>query len=74
MSPEEWRAGRRLSQDALAKLLGIAGKNPARTWQRWESGIRQPPLSIIVKVEALSDGKVTAASWVAARQKAQAAA
>lgn len=67
MSPEEWRRGRKLSQEALAKLLGLSGKNPARTWQRWERGDRQPPLSIIAKVETLSDGKVTTRSWIDVR-------
>lgn len=67
MSPQEWRTGRGLSQDALAKLLGLSGKNPARTWQRWEVGDRQPPLSIIAKLEALSDGRVTTRSWIAVR-------
>lgn len=67
MSPEEWRRGRKLSQEALARLLGLSGKNPARTWQRWESGDRQPPLSIIAKVEALSDGRVTTRSWLDVR-------
>lgn len=74
MSPEEWRTGRKLSQDALAKLLGLSGQNPGRTWQRWERGERQPPLSIIAKVETLSDGKVTTRSWVEARARARATA
>lgn len=68
MSPEDWRKSRNLSQDAIARLLGINGKNPATTWQRWESGKRQPPLTIVVKVETLSDGQVNARSWIDLRQ------
>lgn len=64
MSPEEWRRECGLSQEALARLLGISGKNPARTWQRWEIGDREPPLTVVEKIEALSDGRVNTAAWV----------
>lgn len=69
--PAQWRALQKLSQDSVAKSLGIAGKNPARTWHRWESGERQPPLTIVLRIEAMSNGLVTTASWVAARNAFQ---
>jgi len=67
MSPEEWRLSNGWSQAFIAQALGLTGRNPARTWQRWESGERQPPLRVIRKVEVLSDGKVTMLSWIALR-------
>ena len=69
MSPEQWRNSRGLSQSAMARVLGVSGKNPARTWQRWESGERQPPLKVIRKVETLTDGKVTMLSWIELRSE-----
>ncbi|MCF1744754.1 helix-turn-helix domain-containing protein [Paradevosia shaoguanensis] len=68
MSPLEWRTDQKLSQAAVAKMLGIVGKNPATTWQRWESGKREPPLSVVAKIEILSDGKVTLHSWTQLRR------
>lgn len=74
MSPREWRAGNRWSQAKIAEMLGISGKNPAMTWHRWESGKREPPLSVVAKIEALSDGKVTLHSWTRLRQQVEVAA
>ena len=68
MSPSEWRAAQQFSQEKIAILFGVRGANPARTWQRWERGERSPPLSVVSKLEALSDGKVSARSWVDVRQ------
>lgn len=68
MLPQEWRRNQHFSQEKIALLFGISGNNPARTWQRWESGERSPPLSVITKMEALSDGKVTTKSWLDVRQ------
>lgn len=67
MSPEQWRKANNLSQDAVARMIGLTGKNPARTWQRWESGERQPPLTVIAKIEVLSDGAVNTTSWIKLR-------
>ena len=53
---------------AVAKQLNIVGRNPARTWQRYETGERNPPLGIVVKVEAMSEGLVTSASWLQVQQ------
>jgi transcriptional regulator with XRE-family HTH domain len=68
MLPIEWRAQAGLSQDSVARFLGLAGRNPARTWSRYERGERQPRIDMIVAVEKLSKGKVTAKSWAEARE------
>lgn len=76
MKPAEWRRNAGLSQASVAKLVGIEGKNPSRTWQRYETGERQPRADVIAAVERVSKGKVTAKSWtevIAARQPAGAA-
>lgn len=63
MLPAEWRRASGLSQADVAKLLGLTGKNPARTWQRYETGERQPRSNVIGAVERISKRKVTARSW-----------
>jgi transcriptional regulator with XRE-family HTH domain len=68
MLPQDWRKSRQFSQENVANMLGIKGKNPARTWQRWESGERKPPLAVMMKIEALTDGKVTITSWMKVRE------
>lgn len=65
MSPHDWRVGAELTQASVAKLLGIAGRNPASTWQKWEAGKLQPPLRVIQAVERLSRGKVCLDDWIA---------
>lgn len=69
MSPEEWRKGRRLSQDAVARLVGVRGRNPASTWSKWERGYREPPLAVVAKIEVLSDGLVDTRSWIKIQTK-----
>ncbi|UDU18841.1 hypothetical protein [Sinorhizobium meliloti] len=56
---------------SIASMLGIAGKNPSRTWQRYETGEREPPITIIAKLEMISDGSVNSASWMQVRQAFQ---
>ena len=74
MLPQEWRRSSGLSQAEVAKLLGLEGKNPSRTWQRYETGERQPRPNVIVAVQRISKGKVTARSWETVRlQREQAA-
>lgn len=67
-SPLVWRHGEKLSQEAAARRVGISGKNPARTWQRWESGQLEPPLAVVITVEQISAGAVTAQAWAVARR------
>lgn len=49
-------------------MLGISGKNAARTWQRYETGERVPPIDLLLRMEMISDGQVTTASWAQVRQ------
>ncbi|KQQ70898.1 hypothetical protein ASF70_18800 [Rhizobium sp. Leaf321] len=52
----------------VAMMLGIEGRNPARTWQRYENGASEPPLTIIAKMEMISEGVVNTTSWMQVRQ------
>ena len=52
----------------IAMMLGIEGKNPSRSWQRYETGATCPPITVVAKMEMISEGQVTSASWVAIRQ------
>jgi hypothetical protein len=53
----DWRVAAGLSLARAARVAGVAGKNPARTWHRWETGEREPPVSVIAAVEELSNGR-----------------
>ncbi len=64
ITPRQWRLNAKLSLCAAAGLVGVTGRNPARTWQRWERGDTNPPVKIVAKVEELSQGRVKAADWV----------
>lgn len=69
LSPQEWRQSRQMSLGGAASFFGVTGKNPARTWQRWETGARVPPIEAIVRVEKLSGQEIKAADWYAVRQR-----
>jgi transcriptional regulator with XRE-family HTH domain len=66
--PKRWRQQREMTMAGVALMLGIVGKNPSRTWQRYENGEREPPISIVAKLEMISDGAVSTASWMQVRQ------
>lgn len=57
-----------MTMAAIAMMLGIGGKNPARTCQRYETGAAEPPISLVAKLELITEGQVTSASWVSVRQ------
>jgi len=63
MSPRQWRTATKLTLEEAAAAVGIRGKNPARTWQRWEVGDRAPPHLVVATVAKLSEGRVTIANW-----------
>ncbi|TXM71468.1 helix-turn-helix transcriptional regulator [Methylobacterium sp. WL69] len=65
ITPRAWRLSNGLSQSEIARRLGITGKNPARTWQRWETGKARPPINVVVAVEQMSAQQVDARSWLA---------
>src|SRR3569833_1561666 len=62
--PSEWRLRTGLSLAAMARALAIPGKNPTRTYQRYETGERQPPLRLIEQVRLMSRDAVTNTSWI----------
>lgn len=68
-TPLAWRLSIDISQAEAATRVGVKGRNPARTWQRWERGEATPPIHVVVAVEVLSFGQVTAASWMKVRSQ-----
>lgn len=61
-----WREQQRLSCAEAAALLGISGRNPARTYQRLETGERRlTDLALLLRVQRVTRGKVTAQDFVA---------
>lgn len=61
--PKAWRVACGLSLHALARRVGIAGVNPARTYSRYERGESQCPSEIVERVRTLSQGAVGAEDW-----------
>jgi transcriptional regulator with XRE-family HTH domain len=66
-SPRKWREKAALSLADVAAKVGIVGRNPSRTYARYETGENQCPVPVIEGVRLLSKGRVTAESWCAAR-------
>ena len=69
ISPRNWRTETNLTMEGAARLVGVLGKNPARTWQRWEQGQLEPPLAIVQAVARVSEGAVSLESWRAVREQ-----
>ena len=58
---KQWRTDRKLTLAEAAALLGICGKNPARTYQRYETGERSISDPVLIdRIEHATDGKITA--------------
>ncbi|MCK1282250.1 helix-turn-helix transcriptional regulator [Bradyrhizobium sp. 61] len=68
VTPRSWRKAQGLSLGAAAALCGVSGKNPARTWQRWETGEREPSIKAVAAVEKASRGEIKAGTWNVIRQ------
>lgn len=69
LSPRQWRQRQKLTLAAVAALVGVNGKNPARTWHRWERGEGRPSACVIAKIEAISKGVVSVKSWAAVQEQ-----
>lgn len=69
LTPEEWRETTGLSQDAIARLLGVTGRNPAGTYRRWAIGACRPPLKVVERMQLFSKGGVTMSSWITIREQ-----
>lgn len=61
--PKSWRVDAGLSLAAVAARAGIVGKNPMRTYGRYERGEQPCPAEVVEAVRALSDGRVSAETW-----------
>lgn len=59
MTLEEFRRTKSLSFDQLAEMLGIEGRNPGRTAQRYTRHERIPPWPMMRNIEAKTGGSVT---------------
>ena len=60
MTLEDFRRQKALSFEALAALLGLAGKNAARTAHRYALHERTPRADMLRKIAEVTDGEVTA--------------
>lgn len=67
MRPKTWREQAGLTLRDLAGKAGIQGTNPARTYDRYESGEQQCPAEVVEAVLYLSANVVAPADWHAVR-------
>ena len=67
VSPLQWRLNVGLTLAAAAERAGIAGKNPLRTYARYESGAQPCPPHVVEAIRTASSGTVGAESWHRAR-------
>jgi len=63
MTLEQFRRDKNLTLDGLAELLGIQGRNRARTAQRYTRHERIPPWPMMRLIEEKTDGSVTRADF-----------
>jgi transcriptional regulator with XRE-family HTH domain len=63
MTPRAFREKKGLNLLQMAERLGVAGENPSRTYQRWETGERPVPLPVVAAFEKMSAGRVRASDW-----------
>ena len=53
-----WRLAHEYSYAAAARRLGLRGKNPGRTYQRYENGERLPAPDVMRRIVAATNGTV----------------
>ncbi len=63
MQPKHWREQAKISLGEIARRLGVEGKNPARTYHRYETGERAAPAGIVERFREVSNGAVRAEDW-----------
>lgn len=63
LTPLEWRRLRGCTKEFVAARTPIAGKNPSRTYDRYERGENPCPADVIEAVRQLSGGAVGAEGW-----------
>lgn len=67
LDPRAWRACKKYSLADMAKAAGIQGKNPLRTYSRYESGQHPCPSQVIENIRKFSNGEIGAEAWQKAR-------
>jgi transcriptional regulator with XRE-family HTH domain len=65
--PKSWRTEAGMSLAAVAAGCGIGGKNPSKTYSRYETGESPAPADVVEAVRKISRGKITVESFHAAR-------
>lgn len=72
MHPKRWRLSRGLTLAKAAAFADYHKSNPARAWQRWETGEREPPLSVVhyilERTLGETEGAVFPIDWLEARR------
>jgi predicted transcriptional regulator len=61
--PKVWREEAGHSLATVARACGIEGKNPAKTYSRYETGECPAPAGVVEAVREMSRGRVTAESF-----------
>ena len=71
MTLSEYKERHSLTYQQLADLIGIEGKNSARTVQRYALGERSPSLRIMSVIAQITDGQVTFSDFAPAIHKGE---
>lgn len=67
LEPRSWRLREGLTVAEMARRAGISGKNPVRTYGRYETGEQPCPPEVIERVREITGGEVGAEGWQKAR-------
>jgi transcriptional regulator with XRE-family HTH domain len=67
LDPKAWRLQAGLTLASVARAAGIEGRNPAKTYSRYEQGESACPAEIVERLRALSQGQLGAESFHAVR-------
>lgn len=65
LTPRAWREELGYTPEEMGLFVGLRPHSARYTWRNYETGVRVPSIDIIVRCEKLSDGRVTAESWLA---------
>lgn len=67
LDPKAWRLQAGMTLATVARAAGIEGRNPAKTYSRYEQGESACPAEIVERLRTLSQGQLGAESFHAAR-------
>ena len=65
VSPRAWREELGKTREEMGLFIGLKPHAARYGWRNYETGVRVPSIDIMARCEELSEGRVTARSWLA---------